>query len=224
MFKISKLKLLFYILLAFTIAIPFLLIIEPTRELTLDAYNFARPIFLSKGGNTCIEKLQGRGVNFTKIAEFTEGRCGIQNPVKVQQFSSTKLNSAVVLSCPTAMAVDQWLSSIGAKNVKHIGSYNCRSQRRSQIMSEHSFGTAIDITEIDGARISKDWGKATKEGQRLQSAYTSACNYFVNVITPDDDALHQNHFHLDLGLGVGCKLKPVVRTVKSFLTASFTDR
>ena len=219
MLKISKLKLIFYILLAFTISIPFLLVIEPTRAVTVDAYNAVRPIFLSKGGNTCIEKLQGRGVNFTKIAEFTEGRCGIQNPVKVQQFSSTKLNSAVVLSCPTATAVDQWLTNIDAKNVKHIGTYNCRSQRRSRIMSEHSFGTAIDITEIDGARISTDWGEATKKGKLLQAAYTSACDHFVNVITPDDDALHQDHFHLDLGIGVGCKLKPAIRTVKSFLTA-----
>lgn len=218
MLKISKLKLLVSILLAFTISIPFLLVIEPTGKVTVDAYNVVRPIFLSKGGSTCIEKLQGRGVHFTKIAEFTEGRCGIQNPVKVQQFSSTKLNSAVVLSCHTAKAVDQWLTNIDAKNVKHIGSYNCRSQRRSRIMSEHSFGTAIDITEIDGAVISTDWGKGTKKGKLLQAAYTSACDYFVNVLTPDDDVLHQDHFHLDLGLGVGCKLKPAVRTLKGFLT------
>ena len=46
----------------------------------------------------------------------------------------------------------------------------------------------------------------------------------MNVITPDDDALHQDHFHLDLGLGVGCKLKPALRTVKDFLTGLLIRR
>ena len=224
MLKISKLKVIFFVLVAFAISFLFLFLKAPTKELSVDAYNVIRPLFLSKGGNECLEKLKERGVHFSRMAEFTEGQCVVRNPVKVNQFSSTKLNSAVILSCPTAAAVDDWLSNIDAKNIKHLGSYNCRSQRKSRIRSEHSFGTAIDISEIDEAKISIDWGEATKIGKLLQAAYTSACNYFVNVITPDDDALHQDHFHLDIGFGTGCKLKPAIKRVKSFLTAVLRGR
>ena len=215
----SKLKFIMFLLVGLAIISPLALMIEPGRQGIIEAYNFSRPFLLADGGKVCIKKLEESGVTFSKIGEFSDGPCGVLNPVKVRQFSSTKISAPVVLSCPTATLVDEWLIDIKAIKISHIGSYNCRAQRKSKLLSEHSFGTAIDITEIDEAKVSTDWGKANKKGEKLKAAYASACNYFVNVITPDDDALHQDHFHLDAGLGVGCWLKPQKKTVQKFLNA-----
>lgn len=150
------------------------------------------------------------------MREFSEEKCVVRNPVKVNRFSSTRLDSPVVLSCSTANTVDNWLNQIDAEKIKHMGSYNCRTQRKNGLISEHGFGTAIDIAEIDGARISADWDAVSQRGEKLRRAAALACNHFVNVITPDDDALHKDHLHLDVGFGVGCRLKPAVRVTRQF--------
>ncbi|MGB2045305.1 MAG: DNA polymerase I, partial [Porticoccaceae bacterium] len=38
--------------------------------------------------------------------------------------------------------VDNWLQSISASSIQHIGAYNCRTQRTSSLISEHGYGTA----------------------------------------------------------------------------------
>jgi len=71
-------------------------------------------------------------------------------------------------------------------------------------MSEHGYGTAIDITAIDGAMVGQDWGKQTSKGKILAQALAQACEHFTNAVGPNDNSLHANHFHLDTGLGLGC--------------------
>ena len=71
-------------------------------------------------------------------------------------------------------------------------------------MSEHGYGTAIDISSINGVDVEQYWGKQSREAKTLDSFYRAACDLFSNVITPDSDARHKDHLHLDSGLGVNC--------------------
>ena len=97
-----------------------------------------------------------------------------------------------------------------------MGSYNCRRQRNNGLVSEHSYGTAIDVAVIDSAILTRDWGKASDHGKTLNKAYENACKLFSNIITPDDNALHHDHFHLDTGFGFGCLLKPFRQSLNQF--------
>ena len=54
------------------------------------------------------------------------------------------------------------------------------------------------------ARILIAEGKDTRKGRYLAEAYSSACRIFTNVVGPDDNKAHRDHFHLDTGIGVGC--------------------
>ena len=72
-----------------------------------------------------------------------------------------------------------------------MGSYNCRTIARSKIYSEHSYGTAIDIADIDGANVKLDWSKDTKKGEILNNAYNVACKYFNNILTPSIEAFNE---------------------------------
>ena len=51
-----------------------------------------------------------------------------------------------------------------------------------------------------------DWGQADENGMLLKKAHQVAENFFSNVITPDSDANHADHLHLDNGLGYSTKL------------------
>ena len=69
------------------------------------------------------------------------------------------------------------------------------------------------ITSIDGASLSEDRGKDTNKGRYLAKAYLSACQFFANVVGPDDNRAHRDHFHLDTGIGV-CYLPAWAKKIK----------
>ena len=74
-------------------------------------------------------------------------------------------------------------------------------------MSEHSFGMAIDVSAINGAVVSKHWKDKGSKGKKLRDAASAACKHFSNVLTPETNRLHHNHFHLDSGFGFQCDAK-----------------
>ena len=44
-------------------------------------------------------------------------------------------------------------------------------------------------------------------GKKLKKVAESACEHFSNVLTPDTNSLHKNHFHFDNGFGNRCGAK-----------------
>ena len=171
------------------------------------AYNTYRPMLLDGGGEECISDLTERGVKFSFIGDTGPEACPIKNAVKVTGFKSTKVSSPFVLSCSTVVTLNDWLSENSIKSFSHLGTINCRKMRGRGFQSEHSYGTAIDITVVDGASVEKDWGKANAKGQRLSEIASSACGLFSNALTPETNRLHHNHFHFDNGFGWRCGAK-----------------
>ena len=170
----------------------------------VDGYNEIRPRLVRGGGESCLRELKERGVEFRELKEFGKGQCTVKTPVSVSRFSSTELSSPVVMNCRFATKVGDWLDQIGAKKVEHFGAYNCRTIAGSGVLSEHSFGNAIDISSIDGASILKDWEDKSAKGQALKFAAEQACRYFINILTPESNAAHADHLHLDRGVGLPC--------------------
>ena len=169
-------------------------------------FNKARPYFIEHGGQDCLKELDNRGVNFTSLGDAGTPICPVYNAVRVKSFSQTKISGPLMLTCPTAIKVDEWMVRANARFVEHIGSYNCRKARFSRIASEHSYGTAIDVKSIDGASVREDWGKETVSGKKLKTAFEEGCQIFNNALGPEYNRLHEDHFHFDLGFGFGCKL------------------
>jgi len=168
-------------------------------------YNLVRPLLLSGGGSQCLNALNKAGIEYRKLGDTRDEKCLIINAVNIRHFPNTMLSGSITVSCPTALNLELFFDEISAKNVTHLGSYNCREQRGNSVISEHGYGTAIDISVIDGASLLDDWKNTGEKGQILRKAHRSACKYFSNVLTPDSNAAHKNHFHLDNGLGLGCR-------------------
>ncbi len=117
-------------------------IIEQQLETRSDAEN---------AGLTCIQKLEKKGVEFVELQKFGQPKCIVKEPLRIENYPTTKLSGPVTLNCSTALNLANWLEEIGANEVEHFGSYNCRTIRGSSIMSQHSYGSAIDIASINGA-------------------------------------------------------------------------
>ena len=167
-------------------------------------YNITRPFFLDGGNKNCLDTLDGMNVEYKSFGDMHEGQCVVKNAVRIERYPDTRLSTPVTLTCPSATNLALFLADIGAKEIKHLGTYNCRYTRGSRIISEHGYGTAIDISEIDSASLLHDWNADSAKGKILNRAYVSACRRFSNVITPDYNSAHANHFHLDNGFGFGC--------------------
>ena len=195
----------FIIVSVILLSIPF--VATQHKGLLISAYNKYRVVFLDGGGEKCLRELEQTETVFNPLGNQGTDTCPVKNAVRISKFKDTTLSSSVILSCPAAVDTANWLEEIEAKHITHMGTLNCRQRRGSGLMSEHSFGVAIDVSAIDGSVVSKHWKDKGSKGGKLREAASVACKHFSNVLTPETNRLHHNHFHLDSGIGFQCKLR-----------------
>ena len=181
-----------------------MIFVEIQNQSVSRTYNKIRPQVILGGGKKCLSDLSDRGIKFTSLGDVQEGNCLIKNAVRISMLPEAKLSSALTLNCRAASKFINWMDEIEAKNIVHMGTYNCRKMRGSPLMSEHSFGTAIDIASINGSSVKLHWTEKSNRGDYIRNSARIACNYFSNSITPDHNALHHDHLHLDSGYGTTC--------------------
>jgi hypothetical protein len=88
--------------------------------------------------------------------------------------------------------------------IRHYGTYSCRNvnHARYRRRSQHATANAIDVAGFalaDGTRISiaRDWHDPGAKGRFLHAVRDGACRFFSVVLSPDYNALHHDHFHMD---------------------------
>nr|WP_239987607.1 extensin family protein [Sphingosinithalassobacter portus] len=123
--------------------------------------------------------------------------------------------AGLTLSCPVAAALIKWEWDIvqpaarrhfGSRvaTITHFGSYSCRRLygRESGGWSEHATADAVDISGFrlaDGTTISvlKDWPGGGAKAAFLREVRDGACKLYATVLSPDYNAQHADHFHMD---------------------------
>lgn len=146
--------------------------------------------------------------------------CSIAAPVALRTIGDdpiVRLRPKALLACDQAQAVSRWVDEVVApaadallgsplKSIRVAASFVCR--RRNNLptgkLSEHAWGKAIDISAFtlkDGRVITVEegWHGATAEKKFLARVRKKACERFTTVLSPDGDAYHQDHLHLDIG-------------------------
>ena len=167
----------------------------------------------------CRRLLEQAGVRYTALAPVDEGpSCGYRDGVRFASggartiaFSPADLG----VSCPVAAALAMWEWNVvqpaaqkhfGAKvrRIDHLGSYNCRRLygRDTGDYSEHATADAVDVAGFrlsDGTRVSVlgDWKDEGAKGAFLREVRDGACDLYATVLSPDYNAAHADHFHLD---------------------------
>lgn len=97
--------------------------------------------------------------------------------------------------------------------IEHLGTASCRRIGGGEAgsWSEHTTGNAIDIAAFvlaDGRRIvvRSDWSGDGDAATFLRLVRDGACEVFATTLSPDYNAAHADHFHLDqAGRGRGWK-------------------
>jgi hypothetical protein len=88
--------------------------------------------------------------------------------------------------------------------IEHLGTANCRriGGGTTGRWSEHAAGNAIDVASFvlsDGRRINvlKDWPGTGDEAAFLRMVHERACDVFGTALSPEYNAAHRDHLHLD---------------------------
>jgi hypothetical protein len=170
----------------------------------------------------CAQALRSSDLRVTQQSASPGAKCPLIGALRVQG-GEVALSSSFLASCPLAVAYAMFehhtllpaaQSVYGQKvaRVDHLGSFACRNvyNRESGALSRHASADALDIAGFrlaDGRSISvlKDWPKQNQDAQFLRKVRDGACDAFSVVLSPDYNAAHRNHFHVDVGRWSVCR-------------------
>jgi len=163
----------------------------------------------------CRAVLDRSEIAYSVLPASGEGPCA--RPDQTQLTAFPLRPSVPATTCPVAAALELWrkrsvvpaardLLGSELSHFEHMGVYNCRRMRGSgsNAWSQHATGNAIDISAVvleDGRRISllQNWDGDGQEARFLRAIRDDACDVFAVVLSPDYNAAHADHFHLDQG-------------------------
>jgi hypothetical protein len=169
-------------------------------------------------GKTCRALLRRAGIRFVALPPRGGGQCGYDDAVRFSAGGATAFRyrpADLGTSCPVAAALALWewhfvqpaaLRRFGTRvaAVEHYGSYSCRRiyGRSEGAWSEHASANAVDIAAFrlaDGRRISVagDWKSGGAKALFLRDVRDGACRLFATTLSPDYNAAHRDHLHLD---------------------------
>ncbi|VVP73017.1 hypothetical protein PS918_01518 [Pseudomonas fluorescens] len=164
----------------------------------------------------CEQALSSSGLRVTRQADSPGGKCPLIDALRVQG-GDVALSSSFLASCRLAVSfalfehhalqpAAQAIYGQAVARVDHLGSFACRNvySRENGRLSQHASANALDIAGFrlaDGRSVSvlKDWPKDNQDTQFLRQVRDGACGLFSVVLSPDYNAAHRNHFHLDVG-------------------------
>lgn len=172
----------------------------------------------------CRAVLARSGVSFTALDPAGEGACARPDRTILAAYPLAPTRPPT--TCALAAGLELWLRRgvrpaaqelLGSplERIEHLGAYSCRRLygRAQGRWSEHASGNAIDIAGFvlaDGRRISVlgGWNGDPAEAAFLRRVRDEGCKVFGTVLSPDYNAAHRDHLHIDQqarGFGSVCR-------------------
>ena len=170
----------------------------------------------------CAQALSSSDLRVSPQADSPGAKCPLVGALRVQG-GGVGLSSSFIASCPLAVAYAMFehhtlqpatQSAYGQKiaRVDHLGSFACRNvySRESGALSRHASADALDISgfRLAGGRtisVLRDWPKQNQDAEFLRQLRDGACDSFSVVLSPDYNAAHRSHFHVDVGRWSVCR-------------------
>lgn len=172
---------------------------------------------LSQDAPACARFLATTPLRYETLTDLATGEgCGLNDAVRIDALPAA-VGTPFSLSCRTAASLALWQRHVlepaahahlasAVVRVEHFGSYSCRNvyNRPAATRSRHATAEAFDLAGFvleDGRRIRvlRDWSGDGPESRFLHEIRAGACRYFDGVLSPDYNAAHRDHLHLDRG-------------------------
>lgn len=162
----------------------------------------------------CRQVLERSGIDHAVLDPAGEGACLREDRTRLADYPLSP--DTPPTTCDTAVSLYLWERDVvrpaaraildsELARIEHLGAYSCRRLygRDEGPWSEHATGNAIDIagfTLADGTSISVlgDWSGQGAKARFLREVRDGACENFSTVLSPDYNAAHRDHFHLDM--------------------------
>ncbi len=167
----------------------------------------------------CRALLDRAGVAHTALPPRRGDSCGYDDAVRLNDGGALSVGwrpDRPGMSCAVAAAYALWEWQVvqpaaerhlgtAIASIDHFGTYSCRRLYGRDVgaWSEHATANAVDIAGFrteDGRRITlvADWtGGTAAEQAFLREVRDGACRLFATTLSPDYNAAHADHFHLD---------------------------
>ena len=195
--------------------------IAPPQDLPWKPFSLDQPIGLATGGKlariaadpaACRAALREGGVRFVEGETRETGFCSTRDTVRP---AGRLAPAAPVMTCPLALGYALWERQVlvpaareimGSRltRVDHFGTYACRTiyGRPGERPSAHAHAAALDVAGFrfaDGRRatVAADFRSGDDAGRFVQTARNGACRVFGTVLSPDYNAAHHDHLHLE---------------------------
>ena len=195
--------------------------LAPPQDLPWKPFSLDQPLGLATAGKlsriaadpaTCRAALRQGGVRFVEGETRETGFCSTRDTLRMR---GDLAPAAPVMTCPLALGYVLWDRQVLAPaaravmgsrltRVDHYGTYACRTiyGRPGERPSQHARAAALDVAGFrfaDGRRatVSADFRADSDEGRFVRAARDGACRVFGAVLSPDYNAAHADHLHLD---------------------------
>lgn len=181
----------------------------------------AKLMDLARDDGACFAAMDAAAVGYLRRPAVGKGVCRASQRMIFtgNDFFPTMNPAGAAPSCAVSAGMILWQRDVvgpaaevlfgqNMARIENMGSYNCRSVRGGSSPSQHSNANAIDISAFilaDGTRISvlDHWDDMGAKGDFLRAVRDGACDIFTTTLSPDYNAAHANHFHLDLAQRTG---------------------
>ncbi|MEQ1724899.1 MAG: extensin family protein [Sphingopyxis sp.] len=177
----------------------------------------------SEATRACFAELGRAEVRFTPLPDQEHGGgCTTRGTLRLNDIGTPTTNMTAI-TCPLARHFAAWVRyavkpaarQVYGQDIARIetfGTYSCRNVYGGQSgrLSQHAFANAVDVSAFvlaDGRRITVlgGWDGDARDQRFLRLIHASACRRFGTVLSPDYNAAHANHFHLDMAAQSFCR-------------------
>ena len=168
----------------------------------------------------CMGQLTAARVTFRPVPDRVNSEtCGLSAGGVLGPDMGTVARMApgeVEMTCRTALALSIWrrqslepaareILGSDVVQIDHMGAYACRAVNNgagSTRVSAHARAEALDFAGVrlrDGRRIAVTggWSGDEAEARFLRRIRDDACRIFGTVLSPDYNAVHRDHLHLE---------------------------
>ena len=176
------------------------------------------PLPSDRETRACMADLSRAGVDFSPLPDQNFGAgCSMIGTVRLDDVG-VPVSGLKGMRCGVARAFSGWIRYAVAPaarqilgsdvvRIESLGTYACRNVIGNAYAagkrSGHAIGNAVDIAAFilkDGRRVTVERGWRSDdrdEREFLEVIHASACKRFGTVLSPDYNAAHRNHLHLE---------------------------
>lgn len=186
----------------------------------IDATTRGRLAYATRTPDDCAQWMAAQGLEFRPVADQAEGEyCVVSGAGTLRDVSGqadARLSPArPMMACPLAAALAIWrrqavdpaareILGSPVRQIDHLGVYACRPVAGSGRPSAHARAGAIDVAGFrlaDGRRVTveRDWSGDPARAAFLRRLRDEGCAVFGVVLSPDYNAAHANHLHMENG-------------------------